>query len=351
MMRFFINKERMGTRKYYKEFHDLTGYGFPEVPLFGAYRFDKAIEPLHIHTHSDFEICYLVEGRQNYRALGRDYLLKGGDLFITRPDEPHSTGKQPQEKGSLFWLHLMAPRKNRPFLGLHPRFSSDLYAGLSMIQEKCFRASPAVRELFERLYSQLEMPDTPSRKVTMGNLLVSLIIEITRCGEKPQRLEDRNLNKIIQFMNEKGESKISVPEMASFMEISSSRFKARFRQETGMPPAEYFLRLKVAKAREYLESGKGNVGDAALRYKFSSSQHFATAFKRFTGIQPSSVQNQKTNKQSPDVHPIPAASSGVLRTDSHALRAGRRFFIMKENQSRPKGRGIDPTKIKSKGRL
>ncbi|OGV36269.1 MAG: hypothetical protein A2X48_13295 [Lentisphaerae bacterium GWF2_49_21] len=283
----------MERRRYYKEFHNLTDYGFPEVPLFGAYRFDKAIEPLHIHTHSDFEICYLVEGRQNYRALGRDYLLKGGDLFITRPDEPHSTGKQPQEKGSLFWLHLMAPKKNRPFLGLHPHFSADLYSMLSMIKEKCFHASPAVHELFERIYAQLPMPDTPSRKITMGNLLVSLIIEISRCGGKPKRVEDRNLNKIIQFMNEKVESKINVPEMAEFMGFSVSRFKARFRQETGMPPAEYFLRLKIAKAREFLESDKGNVGDVSLRYNFSSSQHFATTFKRFTGIQPSSLRKIK----------------------------------------------------------
>ncbi|MFZ2655117.1 MAG: AraC family transcriptional regulator [Victivallales bacterium] len=290
---------KMGKRRYYKEFHNLTDYGFPEVPLFGAYRFDKAIESLHIHTHSDFEICYLVEGRQNYRALGRDYLLKGGDLFITRPDEPHSTGKQPQEKGSLFWLHLMAPRKNRPFLGLHPDFSRDLYARLSMIQGKCFPASSMVRELFERLYEHLPMPDTPSRKIVMGNLLVSLIIEISICWEKPQRIEDKDLNKIIQFMNEMAESKIGVPEMAGFMGISVSRFKARFRQETGMPPAEYFLRLKVARAREFLESGKGNVGDTALRYKFSSSQHFATAFKRFTGIQPSYVRKrQVTNPAS-----------------------------------------------------
>ena len=31
------------------------------------------------------------------------------------------------------------------------------------------------------------------------------------------------------------------------------------------------------------------------------------------------------NKEFPLVHPIPAASSGVLRTDFHALRAGRKF--------------------------
>ncbi len=277
-------------RRYYKEFHDLSGYGFPEVPLFGAYRFDKAIEPLNIHTHSDFEICYLVEGRQNYRALGRDYLLKGGDLFITRPDEPHSTGKQPQEKGSLFWLHLMAPKKNGPFLGLHYSYGSDLYAGLSRIQEKCFPATAPVRGLFEKLYAELSMPDAPVRKITMGNLLVSLILEISRSGINPRKMDDGNLNKIIQFMNEKVETKISVPEMAGIMGISESRFKARFRQETGMPPAEYFLRLKVAKAREFLESGRGDVGSTALRFKFSSSQHFATAFKRFTGLQPSSVR-------------------------------------------------------------
>lgn len=283
----------MGKRKYYMEFHDLTGYGFPEVPLFGAYRFDKATDPLHIHTHSDFEICYLVEGRQNYRAMGRDYLLKGGDIFITRPDEPHSTGKQPQEKGSLFWLHLMAPKKNRPFLGLHPHFSSDLYARLAILKEKCFPVSPVIRELFEELYAQLPMPDTPSRKIIMGNLLVSLVIEISRCGERPQRSENRNLNKIIQLMNDKAESKISVPEMAEFMGISVSRFKARFRQETGMPPAEYFLRLKISKAREFLSSGKRSVGEAALRFKFSSSQHFATTFKRFAGTVPSSVTGNR----------------------------------------------------------
>ena len=196
-----VHMQTTAKRRYYREFHDLTDYGFPEVPLFGAYRFDKAVEPLHIHTHSDLEVCYLVEGRQNYRALGRDYLLKGGDLFLTKPNEPHSTGKQPQEKGSLFWFHLMAPKKNSPFLGLHHLFSKDLYARLSMIKDNCFPASSMVRDLFEDLYVQLSMPDAPSRKISMGNILVSLIIEISRCGEKPQRIEDRNLNKIIQFMN------------------------------------------------------------------------------------------------------------------------------------------------------
>ncbi len=280
-------------RRYYKEFHDLTEYGFPEVPLFGAYKFDKAVEPLQIHTHSAFEICYLLEGRQNYRALGRDYLLKGGDLFITKPDEPHSTGKQPQEKGSLFWLHLLVPKKNKPFLGLHPLFSRELYTSISRISEKCYPGSPVIRELFEKLYAQLQEPDTPARKITMSNLLVSMILEIVNCSEKPIGIGDRNLNKVIQHMNEKSESKISVPEMAAFMGMSISRFKSRFRHETGMPPAEYYLRLKISKARESLEKGRGNISETAMRFGFSSSQHFATAFKRFTGISPSNIRKSK----------------------------------------------------------
>ncbi len=277
------------NRRYYREFCDLADYGFPEVPLFGAYKFDKAIEALQIHTHSALEICYLVEGRQNYRAFGRDYLLKGGDLFITNPDEPHSTGKQPQEKGSLFWLHLSPPRRNKPFLGLHPLFGRELYSSISRIREKCYPGSPIIRELFEKLHLQIQTPENPSRRITMSNMLASLILEIVKCSEKPLRTEGRNLNKIIQHMNERTEPKISVPEMAEFMGMSVSRFKTRFRHETGMPPAEYYLRLKIAKSREFLETGKGNVSETAMRFGFSSSQHFATAFKRFTGISPSTV--------------------------------------------------------------
>lgn len=276
-------------RKYYREFHDLREYGFPEVPLFGAYKFDKAIEPLQIHTHKVFEICYLVEGRQNYRAFGRDYLLKGGDLFITKPDEPHSTGKQPQEKGSLFWLHLTIPKKNKPFLGLHPLLGKELYNCISQIREKCYPGAPVIRELFEKLYEQLKVPENLSRKITISNILVSLILEIVKCSENPVRTEDKNLNRVIQLMNEKAESKIGVPEMAEFMGMSISRFKARFRHETGMPPAEYYLRLRVEKSRKILEKGRGNVSETAMRFGFSSSQHFATTFKRFTGISPSQV--------------------------------------------------------------
>ncbi|MCX6986217.1 MAG: helix-turn-helix transcriptional regulator, partial [Lentisphaerae bacterium] len=209
--------------------------------------------------------------------------------FITGPDEPHSTGKQPQEKGSLFWLHVMAPRKNKPFLGLHPLFSRELYASISRIREKCYPGSPVIRELFEKLYAQLQSPDIPIRKITMSNLLVSLILEIVRCSEKPLLTEDRNLNKVIQYMNEKTEMKIRVPDMAGYMGMSVSRFKARFRHETGMPPAEYYLRLRITKAREFLERKRRNVSAAALRFGFSSSQHFATTFKRFTGISPSSI--------------------------------------------------------------
>jgi len=40
------------------------------------------------------------------------------------------------------------------------------------------------------------------------------------------------------------------------------------------------------------------------------------------------------NKESPPVHPIPEASLGVLRTDSHALRAGRRL----ENKTNTKNK-------------
>ena len=64
------------------------------------------------------------------------------------------------------------------------------------------------------------------------------------------------------------EDPIRVPDLAAQAGLSTSWFKARFRRETG----------------------EGNVTDAAMKFNFSSSQHFATAFKRYNKQSPSQVQ-------------------------------------------------------------
>jgi AraC-like DNA-binding protein len=81
-----------------------------------------------------------------------------------------------------------------------------------------------------------------------------------------------------------------VPRLAEVARLSQSRCKIRFRQETGVPPAEYWLRKKIEKAADLLRTR--SVTEVAYALGFSSSQYFATAFRRYTLASPSQFRDR-----------------------------------------------------------
>jgi AraC-like DNA-binding protein len=54
----------------------------------------------------------------------------------------------------------------------------------------------------------------------------------------------------------------------------------------GIPPAEYALRLRIAEARRRLVESGATVTQVATDLGFSSSQYFATSFKRLMNMTP-----------------------------------------------------------------
>jgi AraC-like DNA-binding protein len=80
---------------------------------------------------------------------------------------------------------------------------------------------------------------------------------------------------------------LSVGQVAETVKLSESHFKILFREEVGLPPAEYMLRQKVDAAKKALSQPGCNITELAYRLGFSSSQYFATVFKRYTSQTPS----------------------------------------------------------------
>jgi AraC-like DNA-binding protein len=75
--------------------------------------------------------------------------------------------------------------------------------------------------------------------------------------------------------------------------LSSSRFQALFKQKTGIPPAEFALRARVAEAARRLALPGTDVTSVAFALGFSSSQYFSSVFKRFTNLSPSGVLRKR----------------------------------------------------------
>ena len=104
---------------------DLRRDGLGDVPMLGMYSYSRARPDLPVHRHEGgWEICFLERGNQVFEVHEQVYRLRGGDLFVTLPNEPHSTGGSPSEPGVLYWLNVRRPARQRRFLGL-PRAEGD----------------------------------------------------------------------------------------------------------------------------------------------------------------------------------------------------------------------------------
>ena len=81
--------------------------GIPGLALFGRHTLNRAGSPMVAHTHPGLmEIVFLHRGVQQFRVGGQSYEIKGGEAFISQPDEPHSTGgtpRKPQSTTGFSW--------------------------------------------------------------------------------------------------------------------------------------------------------------------------------------------------------------------------------------------------------
>lgn len=266
----------------------LAQQGLPEVPLLGRYNYAQAGPGLAEHKHDDImEICFLVKGRQTYGVAGRDYHLRGGDIFVTFPNEWHSSAGAPEEKGILYWMMLRKTRGS--FFGLSGEQSRVLWKSLSGLSPRHFRGSSKMKEQLDTLTVLFHGALFPLRPAYLASAALAFLLEVLDCASQAGQAPNSagRLEGVFRHIQTHLDENLSVPQLAAIAGLSTPRFKARFKEETGVPPGEYVLRAKIAEAQRRLTSGRETVTEVAFGLEFSSSQYFATVFKRYTGKTPS----------------------------------------------------------------
>jgi AraC-like DNA-binding protein len=271
----------------------LAAVGLPEVFLVGRYNYTQAGPPLAEHTHGDLlEVCYLVKGRQTYRAGKRNHHLRGGDVFVAFPHERHSTAGNPEEKGVLYWI--MLKRTGRTLFGLPASTSAHLWNSLCHLPRRHFRGSARMKSQLDAITALFHEPRSPLQTAALTVEALGFFLEVLRCARAGSDTENsgQRMARICRYIEDHLEEPLSVPDLAAQARLSVPRFKALFKEETGVPPGEYVLRAKIAEARRRLESGRSSITEVAHALEFSSSQYFATVFKRYTGQTPSAVRER-----------------------------------------------------------
>ena len=265
----------------------------PEMPSLGTDAPRHADAPrLSAHTHQGaFEFCYIARGSVEWWIRQRVYDVGPGDVYVTKPDEPHGGVNAVLHPCELYWLTVRLPPSGR-LAGLAREDGAALARGFHQLQWRCFPGSTHLRDAFERILQEHRAP-APLSGLRARTALHELMITILRDHDAHQaRQQDKSqrvsepVRTALRWLEAHLEADVPIDEVAAHVGLGASRFHERFRDEVGFTPAEWRTRQRIQRAKQLLRSSEHTVTEIAMRCGFNTSQYFATVFKRLVGLTP-----------------------------------------------------------------
>ncbi len=265
---------------------------------------------LRPHTHDGFEFVYISRGHAFWRVRGQSIQQRMGDFLVTYPREQHATAAEPGVEFYLLWIGLDLDRLGRE----GRRLAAALRAQDVTLLQHCHELEGVMRGIFAQAAAQRPLRDRVIRQYlgTFMRLLEQRLRLSAEAAGAGAEVYSPATNRALDFMRDNLDRRTPVRELVKKAAAgSATRFCARFKREVGLAPGAHYLRLRLDAARQALRQPETSVTDVAMRYGFSSSQHFSTAFRRLFGVTPRAWQAGRTAPR--PVNPAVALAPAINR--------------------------------------
>lgn len=267
---------------------NLAPDGLPDVPVFGELHYTRKGSGTTPHVHPGMiEILYCRRGADvSFRYSGDRHPFLPGEMIVAQPDIPHCICNYPNNLlMDMFWFRL--PRPGRRAMGLTAVETRWLTSRLKALPMR-FTADGEVRNAFRRLWQTYSnRQNRVERRLLLREAALHLLLRVIDSSANGIRIRlDVALEEIIGEMRTHPEKTWSVDLLMRRLSASAPKLTAMFKRRTGLPPHAFLMSCRLAAAKEALSTTSQRVGAIAYKLGFPSSQHFATQFRRDTGMTP-----------------------------------------------------------------
>ncbi|MCF5294114.1 helix-turn-helix domain-containing protein [Pseudomonas syringae] len=147
-----------------------------------------------------------------------------------------------------------------------------------------------------------------------GAVSEELVVERIREGGERQRIPLQNrlgsshpkLTQAVLLMEANIEEPLTTDEIAQHVCVSRRQLERIFKQYLNRVPSQYYLELRLNKARQMLMQTSKSIIQIGLSCGFSSGPHFSSAYRNFFGATPREDRNQRRSSSPFELSPVPA---------------------------------------------
>jgi AraC family transcriptional regulator of arabinose operon len=108
---------------------------------------------------------------------------------------------------------------------------------------------------------------------------------------------DRRIELIISKFKKDSAARWDIPTLAVLVNLSPSRFRHLFKQETGTTPAQYLKDMRLVKAEKMLRTTFLSIKQILKQVGIASNAHFVRDFRRKYGTTPTAYRRSIRRKQ------------------------------------------------------
>ncbi len=228
-------------------------------------------------AHSMLELTYVDQGTLHSVADGQDLLLKQGDMVLYAANQWHMQYAD---------------------IGVAPRFVTISFdaEGLEFksLINRVLPASQGAISILKQMLREQEQAEEYAEDMILS-LLKQLLVTLLRSNTAVSSLRSahclNNENAIIsraqQYISTHVRSRLSVPLVAQYADISPSYLTALFHKHLQISPGEYIRRIKLQESKQMIREGNMNFTQIAQALHYSTIHHFSRQFKEKFGVTPS----------------------------------------------------------------
>lgn len=264
----------------------------PGCRMVGWLSFQEArpagLEP---HDHAGaWELCLIARGAVDWWVEDEIWEVGAGQVYLTRPNERHGAIDRALQPCELFWVVFAFDGRSR-LAGLGASDRDALARRFAALRQRRFAADRGMIDSFIRLRDAHRHRGGEMARLSARLALGQLLLDTLRCHDQAAaRTRSPAIERALAWMTGHLGHDFSLPDAADVAGLSVTRFHERFAAEVGLPPGEWRTRQRVRRAKMMLRQTDRSVTDIALRCGFSTSQYFATTFRKHTGQAPSAYR-------------------------------------------------------------
>ncbi len=247
--------------------------------------------------HNFWEMVFIDSGNAKVIAEDKELSLKQGEAYFHKPNELHTIYTDEKFANSAivsFECNSRAVKLLANKIHVLDEYQKSLLN--KIVQEAKISYSDKLNEV--NLLKMTKKPSPPfGGEQIIKNCIELLLISFLRSNSSFQVSTNNDSlnfssNKIVEsvknILHEKLEtaSTINLNDLSFKLGFSKSYIKSQFKKQTGSSIIQYYIELKIDKAKKMLSQQKFTVSEIADTLGFSSVYYFSRQFKIHTDMSP-----------------------------------------------------------------